>query len=83
MAVNTKAGGGPGGPMRHGFQKPKNAKHTLGTVSYTHLITFEQALNRSCNVAFAQIAIQLGAEKLTATAQQLGFNQAFAVIIVD
>ena len=32
MAVNTKAGGGPGGPMRHGFQKPKNAKHTLGRV---------------------------------------------------
>ena len=32
MAVNTKAGGGPGGPMRHGFQKPKNAKHTLRRV---------------------------------------------------
>ena len=47
-----------------------NEKHGHGT------ITFEQALNRSCNVAFAQIAIQLGAEKLTATAQQLGFNQA-------
>ena len=47
-----------------------NEEHGHGT------ITFEQALNRSCNVAFAQIAIQLGAEKLTATAQQLGFNQA-------
>ena len=43
-----------------------NEEHGHGT------ITFEQALNRSCNVAFAQIAIQLGAEKLTATAQQLG-----------
>ena len=47
-----------------------NEEHGHGT------ITFEQALNRSCNVAFAQIAIQLGAEKLTATAQQLGLGQA-------
>lgn len=39
-------------------------------------ITFEQALNQSCNVAFAQIALQLGTEKLTATAEQLGFNRA-------
>ncbi len=39
-------------------------------------ITFEQALNQSCNVAFAQIALQLGAERLTATAEQLGFNRA-------
>lgn len=37
-------------------------------------VTFEQALNRSCNSAFAEIANELGAEKLTATAQELGFN---------
>lgn len=47
-----------------------NEKNGHGT------LTFEQALNKSCNVAFAQIALQLGAEKLTATAEQLGFNQA-------
>lgn len=41
---------------------------THGTVS------FEEALNHSCNSAFAQIAIELGTEKLTATAQELGFN---------
>lgn len=37
-------------------------------------IGFEKALNKSCNVAFALIAEELGAEKLTATATRLGFN---------
>lgn len=39
-------------------------------------IGFEKALNKSCNVAFALIADELGAEKLTATAERLGFNSA-------
>ncbi len=38
-------------------------------------VTFQQALNCSCNCAFAEIAAQLGADKLTATAEALGFNQ--------
>ena len=37
-------------------------------------INFEQAMNKSCNWAFAQIAIELGAEKLNKTAEELGFN---------
>lgn len=37
-------------------------------------VDFEQALNHSCNSAFAQIAIQLGREKLMQTAGELGFN---------
>lgn len=37
-------------------------------------IGFEKAMNKSCNVAFALIADELGAEKLTATAERLGFN---------
>ena len=37
-------------------------------------IGFKKALNKSCNVAFALIAEELGAEKLTATATRLGFN---------
>lgn len=37
-------------------------------------VTFQQALNRSCNSAFADIAIELGSEKLTKTAEELGFN---------
>lgn len=40
-------------------------------------IGFERALNVSCNSAFAQIALQVGAENLTATTTALGFNQRF------
>ena len=38
--------------------------------------TFEEALNNSCNSAFAQITLELGREKLTQTANELGFNTA-------
>lgn len=60
----------------------KGKMQTNGGVIYCNkesghgTISFEEALNESCNVAFAQIALQLGVEKLTATAEQLGFNQA-------
>ncbi len=37
-------------------------------------VDFKTALNKSCNVAFALIAEELGNEKLTATATRLGFN---------
>ncbi len=37
-------------------------------------VDFETAMNKSCNCAFAKIADELGAEKLTATAERLGFN---------
>ncbi len=37
-------------------------------------VSFEKALNRSCNCAFAEIADELGTEKLTATAERIGFN---------
>lgn len=37
-------------------------------------IDFEKALNKSCNCAFAEIAYELGNEKLTATAERLGYN---------
>lgn len=37
-------------------------------------INFQQAMNDSCNSAFAEIALELGAEKLLASAESLGFN---------
>lgn len=37
-------------------------------------INFQTALTRSCNAAFANIAVQLGNEKLSATMTKLGFN---------
>ncbi len=35
---------------------------------------FQQAMNNSCNCAFAEISIELGAAKLKATAETMGFN---------
>lgn len=37
-------------------------------------LTFEDAMNKSCNAVFAQIAVELGAEKLRKTAEAMGFN---------
>lgn len=37
-------------------------------------IDFKTAMNKSCNCAFAKIAEELGSEKLTLTAERLGFN---------
>lgn len=42
-------------------------------------ITFEQALNKSCNSAFAEIAIELGKTKLEETAREMGFGASFEV----
>lgn len=45
------------------------------TCSGTHgKINFEKALNKSCNCAFAQIAEELGPDKLMATTERIGFN---------
>ncbi len=37
-------------------------------------LSFEDAMNKSCNAVFAQIAVELGPEKLRATAEAMGFN---------
>ena len=37
-------------------------------------VNFQEAMNESCNCAFAEISIELGAEKLEATAKSMGFN---------
>ncbi len=42
-------------------------------------ITFKQALAKSCNATFAQIAIELGPEKLAKTAQSLGFTSTVTI----
>lgn len=43
-------------------------------------VTFQQALNQSCNVAFAQIAVQLGADKLDEAFQKAGLASAHQTI---
>lgn len=41
-------------------------------------IGFEQALAKSCNVAFAEIAVELGADTLTRYAERLGVTQSLS-----
>ena len=43
------------------------------------VIDFETAFAQSCNVAFAQISLQLGEEKMTQTTEAFGFNNSFEV----
>ena len=43
-------------------------------------ITFEEALNNSCNVVFSLLADELSKEKLTLTAERLGFNKDMPLI---
>lgn len=42
-------------------------------------LTFKQALAKSCNSAFAEVAIELGASKLIKTAESLGFTSSVTV----
>ncbi len=37
-------------------------------------VNFEKAMNESCNCAFAEISVELGAAKLKVTAEAMGFN---------
>lgn len=46
-------------------------------------INIKQALAKSCNVAFAQLAVELGEEKMTAEANTMGFNRSFSVDGID
>lgn len=41
--------------------------------------TLGEALTNSCNVAFAELAVELGSSKMNATAEQMGFNKQFSV----
>lgn len=41
-------------------------------------LTFKTAFSNSCNCAFAQLSVDSGAEKLTATAKKLGFGESFS-----
>lgn len=46
-------------------------------------ITFKEAMACSCNIAFAELAVELGEEKLTETANKMGINSSFNISGVD
>ena len=41
-------------------------------------VTFKQALNRSCNIAFAEIANELGVKELNKAVNELGLNKSYS-----
>lgn len=51
----------------------KNADQ--GTCGSAASVTLSEAFRRSCNTIFGQIALDVGAPQLVATAQRFGFNQ--------
>lgn len=53
---------------------PEKGTEIICNANHGKSINFENALAKSCNSAFAQIAIELGEEKLSETAKQLGIG---------
>ncbi|MBR2100513.1 MAG: penicillin-binding protein, partial [Eubacterium sp.] len=58
----------------HGAYQPDAGVEIKCNANHGGSINFKDALAKSCNSAFAQIAIELGEEKLTATAKELGIG---------
>lgn len=42
-------------------------------------INFKEAMAHSCNVVFAELAVEIGSEKMTETAEKIGINMSFDV----
>ncbi len=63
----------------HCEQVKEVGEDTISCLSYCGEINLEEALANSCNVAFAEIALELGADTLQEYANLAGFNQALEV----
>ena len=42
-------------------------------------IDFKEAMAHSCNIVFAELAVELGADKMTATANKVGINDSYEI----
>ena len=62
-----------------GEYQPKSGVAIKCNANHGKHINFKDALAKSCNSAFAQIAIELGQEKLATTAKELGIGSAVTV----
>ena len=63
----------------HGAYKPEKGVEIKCNANHGGKITFKDALAKSCNSAFAQIAIELGEDKLNETAKELGIGSKITV----
>ncbi|MFR5876020.1 MAG: penicillin-binding transpeptidase domain-containing protein [Eubacterium sp.] len=62
-----------------GGYKPEKGSEIICNANHGNSITFKQALAKSCNSTFAQIAIELGEDKLNATAKELGIGSQITI----
>lgn len=58
---------------------PKSGTDIICNANHGKGLTFEKALAQSCNAVFAQIAIELGEDKLNATAKELGIGSTIKI----
>jgi len=63
----------------HGAYQPEKGVEITCNANHGGSINFKNALAKSCNSAFAQIAIELGEEKLNATAKELGIGSKITI----
>ena len=63
----------------HGAYKPEKGVEIKCNANHGGKINFKDALAKSCNSAFAQIAIELGEEKLNETAKELGIGSKITI----
>lgn len=63
----------------NGEYQPKSGVAIKCNANHGKHINFKDALAKSCNSAFAQIAIELGQEKLATTAKELGIGSVVTV----
>lgn len=58
----------------HGAYQPENGIEIVCNADHGGAINFKNALAKSCNATFAQLAIELGEDKLNKTAKELGIG---------
>jgi peptidoglycan glycosyltransferase len=63
----------------NGEYKPEKGTEIICNANHGGSINFKDALAKSCNSTFAQIAIELGEEKLNATAKELGIGSKITI----
>ena len=63
----------------HGAYQPEKGVEIKCNANHGGSITFKDALAKSCNSAFAQIAIELGEDKLNETAKELGIGSKITI----
>jgi peptidoglycan glycosyltransferase len=63
----------------HGAYQPEKGVEIKCNANHGSAITFKDALAKSCNATFAQIAIELGKDKLQATAKELGIGSSVSI----